>query len=215
MNHFRILISFIVLIIIIPSSFGQKRTLKKADEAFGIGEYHIAFELYEKSYEKLPSKDVKAEVAFKLGECSRIMLNAKTAKKWYKRAVRYNVKNPMAYLYYADALKMGEEYAEAKGIYKKYQNLMPNDTRGKNGVESCDFALEWIQNPTRYVVLEAKDINSKRLRNKEPDKANLAGEFADVFLQLAMLAEMHSIDLGEAVEDKIKALKERGYLEKE
>lgn len=61
----------------------------------------------------------------------------------------------------------------------------------------------------------AKEINSKRLRNKEPDKTNLAGEFADVFLQLAMLAEMHDIDLGEAVENKIRVLRERGYLEKE
>jgi len=59
----------------------------------------------------------------------------------------------------------------------------------------------------------ARDINLKRLRRKEPDKENLSGEFADVFLQLAMLAEMHNIDLEEAIENKIKKLKERGYLE--
>jgi len=59
----------------------------------------------------------------------------------------------------------------------------------------------------------AKDINSRRLRKQEPDKENLSGEFADVFLQLATLAKMHNIDLEEAVENKIKKLKERGYLE--
>jgi len=59
----------------------------------------------------------------------------------------------------------------------------------------------------------AKDINLKRLRDKEPSKENLSGEFADVFLQLAMLAEMHNVDLEKAVENKIKILKERQYLE--
>ncbi len=59
----------------------------------------------------------------------------------------------------------------------------------------------------------AKDINLPKLRDKKPDKENLAGEFADVFLQLAMLAEMHSVDIEDAVENKIKELKGRGYLE--
>ncbi|MFH1401506.1 MAG: MazG nucleotide pyrophosphohydrolase domain-containing protein [Parcubacteria group bacterium] len=58
----------------------------------------------------------------------------------------------------------------------------------------------------------AKDVNLKRLRKQEPDKENLSGEFADVFLQLAMLAEMHGVNLEEAVENKINKLKERGYL---
>lgn len=59
----------------------------------------------------------------------------------------------------------------------------------------------------------AKDINLKRLRKQGSDKENLSGEFADVFLQLAMLAEMHGVDLEEAVENKVGKLKERGYLE--
>jgi len=58
----------------------------------------------------------------------------------------------------------------------------------------------------------AKDINLPVLRNKNPDQENLSGEFADVFMQLATLAEIHNVDLEKAVEEKIKKLKERGYL---
>lgn len=58
----------------------------------------------------------------------------------------------------------------------------------------------------------AKDINMPELRKKSPDKNNLELEFADVILQLAKLAEMHNVDLEEAVEGKIEILKERGYL---
>lgn len=59
----------------------------------------------------------------------------------------------------------------------------------------------------------AKEVNLKKLRKKEPNKENLSGEFADVFLQLAMLADMHGVDIEEVTENKIKVLKERGYLE--
>jgi peptidoglycan-associated lipoprotein len=153
-----ITLSLLLITIILPA---QKRTFKKADEAFKTGEYHVAYELYEQSYEKLTDKAEKAEIAFKMAECSRIMMNDKDAKKWYSRAVRYNVSKPLAYLYYADALKMAGEYEEAKVNYKKYQNMVPDDLRGKIGEESCDLALEWMQNPTRYIVTEEVDINSK------------------------------------------------------
>jgi len=55
----------------------------------------------------------------------------------------------------------------------------------------------------------AKEINKPRLRNKEIDKENLKGEFADVILQLFALAKILGINLEEAVESKIKILKER------
>jgi NTP pyrophosphatase (non-canonical NTP hydrolase) len=55
----------------------------------------------------------------------------------------------------------------------------------------------------------AKDVNLKRLRKREPDKENLEGEFADVFLQLAKLADMLGVDLEEAVERKTGVLRKR------
>ncbi|MCF6365518.1 MAG: OmpA family protein [Bacteroidales bacterium] len=140
--------------------FSQKRSLKKADEAFNIGEYHIAYDIYEATYEKLTAKEDKANVSYKLGECSRIMMNERKAAKWYKKATRYEIKYPVAWLYLANAQKMLGKYEEAKENYKKYQNLVPNDSRGKNGVKSCEFAQDWIDNPTRFTVEIAEDINS-------------------------------------------------------
>jgi len=55
----------------------------------------------------------------------------------------------------------------------------------------------------------AKEINKPKLRNKEIDRENLNGEFADVILQLLTLAEMLNVNIEEAVESKIKILKER------
>jgi NTP pyrophosphatase (non-canonical NTP hydrolase) len=55
----------------------------------------------------------------------------------------------------------------------------------------------------------AKEINKPKLRNKEIDRENLKGEFADVMLQFAILATMFDVDFEDAVESKLKILKER------
>lgn len=57
-----------------------------------------------------------------------------------------------------------------------------------------------------------KEINKPRLRNKEVEIDNLKGEFADVFLQLFVLADLNSVDIEESVTSKIEELKRRGYL---
>lgn len=203
MKYFRSAFVILLSLILTSNVISQNRIVKKGDEAYNIGEYNIAYELYEKSYEKLTAKDLKAEVAYKLGECSRIMMDERKASKWYRKAVRGNINNPKAYLYFADALKMLEKYDEAKIQYKKYQNLVSDDSRGRNGVESCEYAVEWINNPTRYIVDETKDINSNSAdfrpsfgkskselyftSNRESasgkDISNITGEsFSDIFV---------------------------------
>lgn len=58
----------------------------------------------------------------------------------------------------------------------------------------------------------ARVVNLKKLRNKNPEKKDLEDEFADVFLQLATLADNLNVDLEKAVLDKIKILKKRNDL---
>lgn len=58
----------------------------------------------------------------------------------------------------------------------------------------------------------AKEVNCKKLRNKNPEFKKLENEFADVFLQFAKLADMHGVDLEKSVKQKIETLKERKYL---
>jgi NTP pyrophosphatase (non-canonical NTP hydrolase) len=55
----------------------------------------------------------------------------------------------------------------------------------------------------------ARDINLPRLRRKKRDKKNLETEFADVILQVTILAEMLNIDLEKSVKDKIRILRKK------
>ncbi len=58
----------------------------------------------------------------------------------------------------------------------------------------------------------ARDINSPKLRNKEIDRYNMEGEFADVMMQLSVLADFYNVDLEKVVEAKMKILRERHNL---
>jgi NTP pyrophosphatase (non-canonical NTP hydrolase) len=98
---------------------------------------------------------------------------------------------------------------EIKEFQKKCADIV--DTIDKTFNVTRDAQLSFTQLVEEVGEL-AKDINLKRLRNKEPDRENFEGEFADVFLQLAMLAQMHGVDIEKAVNKKVEILKDRGYL---
>ena len=55
----------------------------------------------------------------------------------------------------------------------------------------------------------ARLANLEKLRNRKPRIKDLEDEFADVFLQLAALAEIFDVDLEKAVLEKIETLRKR------
>jgi len=157
-----ILIITIVAVIMFPSC-RTKRQLQKSNALYEAGEYFRAIEGFKKVYsgKKLKDKKLKAEISFKLGECYRNINLPKESARWYKRAIP-TYQNPMTYLYYADALKMQDNFDEALIQYQEYQKLVPDDQRGTIGAESCEAIRNWMQNPTKYVVTEMKEWNSKQ-----------------------------------------------------
>ena len=162
MNMTRKTIFFLTLILIIPFfGFAQKKAMKKAEAAYIAGEYTLAAQRYEEIIAKATDKQLITEISFKLGECYRKTNNPKGARKWYKKSIAGKINNPLAYLYYADALKMLDLYEEARLAYTEYATLVPADSRGTNGAKSCQDAQDWIANPTRHIIEEVKEINSK------------------------------------------------------
>ena len=73
---------------------------------------------------------------------------------------------------------MNEKYEEAKLQYQKYIQLNPTDVSGEMGLKSCDYALSWLSNPTRYQVELMPLINS-RFSDFSPSFGN--GEYSEVF----------------------------------
>lgn len=152
----------VVFLLLAFSLHAQKDITSKADKAYKSGKYFEAIDLYKFAYAKAKDKSKKAEIVFMTAECYRMVGNIKQMTIWYRKAIKKKYPGPLAILYYADALKSSEEYEEAKLQYAEYQALVPDDERGKMGEESCKLAIEWMEDPTRYKVVNMYYFNSKQ-----------------------------------------------------
>ncbi len=165
MNNFIRFISLAMmatLLIATPAEGQKKQKDFRAHAAFEAGEYFEAIDLYKNAYNKVSDKTQKTAVLFRIGECYRILGNARSAELWYKKAVREDFQDPIIFLRYGQMMLINEKYEDAEEQYKKYRDLVPDDPRGSIGIESCEAALLWIDNPTGYIVENMRYFNSRQ-----------------------------------------------------
>ena len=153
----------------------QKKTKKsKADEAFLVQNYYDAAALYKEAYLKEKNRAKKSELTFLQAECWRMVATPQALKKaesMYKRAIKAKYPHAEVYLRFAQVLQLQQKFDEAVEQYQKYQQLKPEDDRSAKGIESCAFAKEALDNPTRYNV-DALDIANSRANDFAPSFGN-------------------------------------------
>ncbi|MFH0896177.1 MAG: OmpA family protein, partial [Bacteroidota bacterium] len=142
----------------------QRNWSAEADEAFELQQFALAIDRYKVAITKIKkNKPEKARLTYRIAECYRYMNDPKQQEIWYKKAIGQKHDDPLAVLYYANALKVNEKYPEAIIQYNVYKTSVPSDPRGENGAKSCELAQKWKDNPTRYVVENMKQFNSKEM----------------------------------------------------
>ncbi len=155
---------FLLIPLMLFSSCSIKQRLKKADKKYEVGEYYTAASMYNKIYPKVKLKDrpMKAYSAFRLGLCYRLINESERAERAFSNAARYNYKDSIVYLYYADALRQNKKEKDAIAQYDIYLEKHPDDIRAINGKQSALEVAEWRKNPTRYNVKKATFFASKK-----------------------------------------------------
>ncbi len=138
----------------------QKNFYKDAERAYKNKEYYAAIDLYKAAY-KSANKDKKAEVLFKTAECYRRINDTKQAETYYSKTIKAKYPDPIATLRLADMMKANEKYPEALAEYNNYKQDMPSERAGEEGAKSCELAQQWKDNPTRYLVDNMAQINTK------------------------------------------------------
>ena len=156
----------------------KSRKMVKADQAFTLEQYNKAAELYQKAYQSTKSRATKSEIIFKQAECYRFSGNIKRAESYYKRAIKAKYPDVLVYLKYADMLRMNGNYEEAKNQYQKYIQLNPSDVTGEMGLKSCNYAINWLDNKTRYKV-EIMPLVNSRFSDFSPSFGN--GEYSEIY----------------------------------
>lgn len=161
MKSVKYLLMVVLALSCIHHACAQNKRASKAYSTFEAGEYYTAIDQFKDAYQKTTDKKEKLHMAFYIAECYRKTDNPPQAALWYGKVIAKDYENPLSVLYYADALRMNQNYEEARAQYQHYKELVPNDPRGSDGILSCDFSLQWIEQPTGYQVEELKFINSK------------------------------------------------------
>ncbi len=156
----RVIILFIIFSIS-TMAFGQKRKTQKAYDAWEAGEYFEAIDLFKDAYSKTRDRAEKVELTYMVAECYRMSNNPKNSETWYKKISGKDHARPEATYFYAESLRKNGKYTDAIEEYKNYKIMVPADFRSDLGIRSCELALEWMDSPEPYEVVESKDLNSR------------------------------------------------------
>lgn len=150
--------------------YAQRNFAEEADRKFAFNQYYDALLLYKKAYTKVTGNKIeRARILYQIGLCYIYIGDYKNAEASLKRVVAANYPDPQVYLHYANVLKINEKYEEALMNYQEYKKRVPDDPRGDIGIESCQLAVKWRDEPGRYEIENIKKINSR------------ANDFAPVF----------------------------------
>jgi peptidoglycan-associated lipoprotein len=140
----------------------QTRRIEKAERALDAGEYYEAIDLYRDAYSRVKDRDLRTEITFIIAKCYMKVSDARQSESWFRRAVTRSYSNPEVHRYFGEALKMNEKYEEALEQFRIYKELVPDDPRGDIGIESCELAMHWMENPTSYQIEEMTFFNSRQ-----------------------------------------------------
>lgn len=163
MNRYLLYVLVAALAVAVTGCGGAK--LATADEQMARGEYYDASKTYRKIYNKLTKKEerpLRGEVAFKMAECyTRLNMSAR-ASAAYQNAIRYGYPDSLAQLHLAQALHAEGKYPAAIKAYEEFLMRAPQNEIARSGLSGAREAQRLRQQPTRYVVREAKLFNSRR-----------------------------------------------------
>ena len=165
-------IIYILLAALLMSSCSIQQRVKRADKKFAIGEYYNAADLYKQCYSRLNTKtdrELKGYVAFKQGECYRILNNPR-AVNCYNNALRckYQLRDSTVFLNAGLALQYQGKYKDAAKSYDLYLQSHPDNYVARAGKYACSKSDEWKKDGSRYKASEAKEFNQKRTGNFSP-----------------------------------------------
>lgn len=156
---------YLLFLLIISSLFSCKSAkLSDAEEKQRIGEYFEAAAAYRKVYTKTSPKkrDLRGYIAYRMGECNRLINNTGKATSAYLNAIRYDYPDSTVYLRMGQLLQKTGRYSEAINYYNIYLKNTPGNLLAMNGIQGCELAPGWKKNPTRYEVRRMEAFNSRR-----------------------------------------------------
>ena len=158
-------LTVLILSVLSIVALSQHKLTIKADQAFEKGYWSSAIENYRLALKKEKNAEIKLRIIYNLAQSYTGAKDYKNSVTWLKKVKNkgkaFLKDHPDILLKLADSYKALERYTDAMATYNEYSEIMPDDEKGERGSKSCELAIKWTQNPTRYKIKNERLINSK------------------------------------------------------
>ena len=153
-------LTLLILFGIMSGSYaGERPIVKVADWYFKQFDYLKAIDMYKRALVKQKdSGDV--HVLQKLADSYRLINDWANAEPYYAKLAQMENTDAVDKLYYAEALRANQKYADAKVYYKAYADLNPND----NSIKECLAGIDKVADLSidkGFYAIKNLDINTK------------------------------------------------------
>lgn len=155
---------WVVCLLLVLTSCGAERHVKKGDKYAALGEYFDAANEYKRAYRLTPTKEraVRGELSLKMAANYAKSLQTPKALAAYVNAMRYGKAAIQDSMDYAKLLLKSGAYKDAARMLEE----MPEEQRmsevGQAISHSARYAPEWKKSGSRYTVKRMEVLNSRR-----------------------------------------------------
>ena len=153
-----------LLAIILTSSCGIDRNIKKGEKFLSIGEYYDAAAQFKTAYQRTPTKnrEQRGQLAKKMAYCYDRINSSQRAIAAYKNVVRYKQDDYQTHLKLAENLMKNGSYGEALKEYRLVLDSMPDNGLAAEGVSAATVAPTIKEQGSYYKVKKMTIFNSRR-----------------------------------------------------
>ncbi|WP_251620461.1 OmpA family protein [Odoribacter lunatus] len=152
---------FILLCVWLCAACSARYYMKRGNALRETGRFYKASTKYEKAYNKSKLPEAQVTAAMSVAQCYEDVNKQPDAYNWYRKALRANKEYPEVHLKLAEVAIIRGELEAAEEHYTQFDELFPDDERGKNGLYNIGVLKAGIEKAGRYSVQIAKEFNSR------------------------------------------------------
>lgn len=160
----RISVVMAISILLILSSCGADRNIKKGDKYLSMGEYYNAATQFKTAYQRTPPKERRQRglIATKLAECYDRISSYQSAIAAYRNVIRYKLDNGETHKKLADNLMKNGSYKDAIKEYQIALDSLPGNQFIIQSLEAATLATQAKVLGSKYIVKRMDVFNSRR-----------------------------------------------------
>ena len=154
----------LILAVLLATSCGADKNLKRGEKYLALGEYYDAATEYKTAYSKTPAKmrDRRGQIAKKMAFCYEKINSTQKAIAAYRNVIRYKQADGNTYLSFARQLMKNGNYKEAAEQFRIALDSMPDNQMARDGLAAALEAPRLKEEGSRYTVKKMEVFNSRR-----------------------------------------------------